>query len=91
MILKILGAFIVWFFFGTIINIVFGWISNKILAKYYQNKTEMERDLTIRNMQEGCREPTTGDLIFNAIFWPRTIYYAIKGHIRIKHDMEKKP
>lgn len=90
MLIKIICAFIVWTFAGWWINILAGYIGGKRLKKFYQTKQEMERDLTIRNYQEGCREPTIGDLILNAVYWPRTIYYAVKGHNKIRKSFEDK-
>lgn len=30
------------------------------------------------------------DLILNAVYWPRTIYYAVKGHNKIRKSFDDK-
>lgn len=96
-ILKAIGILIAWFTFGTVINIFSGWLSRKLLLKYYLKKGQdkytgyanMDRDLLIRNMQEGYNEPTLFEIALDALFWPRTQWFAWIGQKRILKSLKE--
>ena len=91
MILKAIAIIISWFLVGVAINSFSGYLSSKLLAKYYKTGSmeEMEKDLMDRNIADGFSEPTDLDLIVDAIFWPMTQFFAWKGHFRIRQDLIK--
>lgn len=85
--------FVCWFVFGMLINAFSGWITYKRFKRYYpseQPMKELERDLLIRNMREGYRDPTNSDLLINALFWPRTQFYSWIGNFRILKDLKQR-
>ena len=71
-----------WFLLGVIMCHLNGWIAQKTLSRY--------KDLTDRNKKGVFREPTDLDLILNALFWPRTLYFAWRGQKKIIHELESR-
>ena len=90
MIYIIIGL-IVWTLLGYVINVINGLLSEKQLLKYFENdKEQVRRDLTIRNMEGGFDDPSDFRLLMDAVLWPRTLFYAWRGQRRIIRDLESK-
>lgn len=92
MLFEIIMFLVIWTLLGYIINATVGYLSQQYLIKhgFFEDKREAERDLTIRNMQEGFDDPSDFRIVMDALFWPRTLFYALRGQKRILKDLRSK-
>lgn len=79
-----------WFLLGVIMCHLNGWIAQKALSRYFDSREAMNKDLMDRNRKGGFREPTDLDLVLNAFFWPRTLYFAWRGQQKIIRELESR-
>lgn len=94
LLLKVLAAFILWLFIGTMVIEIGGIIMGKKLEKFFRQmedpRKETDRYLIIRTLEKGGEpHPEFGELFMNALFWPITEYYAIIGYRNIRNELIK--
>ena len=89
--IAVVALIAAWTGLGYILCAANGYISGKQLKKYYRSEDDMRVDLIAKNYTAtGESVPSDREILLDSIFWPRTLYYAMKGKKKIIEELRNK-
>lgn len=83
--MAIIKFAILWIFVGMLVNHICGMILMKKMARIFSETEKETQERVARTNEEAGLDSgaTVGELIWNDITWPSSVYHAIKGFQRI--------